>query len=89
MWSGAPAVINYCEEEEEGEVRFVMRQSGVVWVWGGGPATTEISVSVNYSATGGTSQIQKGEHFELFRILVKRSQISRKRSWIWQILKVN
>ena len=30
MWSGAPAVINYYEEEE-GEVRFVMRQSGVVW----------------------------------------------------------
>ena len=88
MWSGAPAVINYCEEEkEEGEVCDETVRGGVVW--GGGPATTEISVSVNYSATGGTSQIQKGEHFELFRILVKRSQISRKRSWIWQILKVN
>ena len=87
MWSGAPAVINYCEEKEEGEVCDETVRGGVVW--GGGPATTEISVSVNYSATGGTSQIQKGEHFELFRILVKRSQISRKRSWIWQILKVN
>ena len=34
MWSGNPALINYCEEQEEeeegGEVRFVMRES---WVW--------------------------------------------------------
>ena len=38
MWReerGDPALINYCEEEEGGEVRFVMRES---WVWSCGPA---------------------------------------------------
>ena len=44
MWSGDPPVINYCEEEEEGEVR-----CGEERVLAGcGPGTREISVSVNY-----------------------------------------
>ena len=88
MWSGNPALINYCEEQEEeeegGEVRFVMRES---WVWsrhqGDITQCQLLRNSQNFSDSKGRKYPVKIWNYNY------KSQIYRNRSELGQIFYVN